>query len=144
MSNAENSGKTAFVPRGRPFQPGVSGNPGGRPRVSSAVRALFREHAPEALGVLVGLMRTSKNEKMKMSAAVAILDRAFGKFGGLDADTVDDAFMARIAKFRFDLGRGAKPSTVDRGGEPRHENDAAMPPGSSPAPVSEPPTSSGS
>src|SRR5207244_11467027 len=45
----ENSGKTAKRGRGRPFQPGQSGNPGGRPKEDAPVRDLARQHTAEAI-----------------------------------------------------------------------------------------------
>jgi hypothetical protein len=36
------------------FQPGQSGNPGGRPKTIGAVRDLAREHSPAAIEALVG------------------------------------------------------------------------------------------
>ena len=38
--------------RGRPFQKGTSGNPGGRPRVLADVQELARERSPEAINIL--------------------------------------------------------------------------------------------
>ena len=50
--NAENSAETATRSRGRPFAPGTSGNPGGRPKANAAFRARARaevdEHVIEA------------------------------------------------------------------------------------------------
>lgn len=41
---------------GRPFRPGVSGNPGGRPRELRDVTELARSHSPEAIETLVEIM----------------------------------------------------------------------------------------
>jgi hypothetical protein len=43
--------------RGRPFQKGVSCNPGGRPKVDPEVKALFDEMTPEASKTLGETMR---------------------------------------------------------------------------------------
>jgi hypothetical protein len=63
---------------GRPFEKGQSGNPGGRPKVEGEIRALAQEHGPEALKRLVQLMK-SKNERVAVAAAQAVLDRGYGK-----------------------------------------------------------------
>lgn len=60
------------------FQKGVSGNPGGRPRVSSEVRELAQSKAPRAFERLVELME-SKDQRVAMAASNAVLDRAYGK-----------------------------------------------------------------
>jgi hypothetical protein len=52
---------------------GVSGNPGGRPR---GIEALAREHTPEAIAALV---RALKRPAHAVPAAVALLDRGWGK-----------------------------------------------------------------
>ena len=64
--------------RGRPFQPGESGNPGGRPRVAVEAQELARQHGPEAIARLITLMR-SDNDPVALRAAEAILDRAYGR-----------------------------------------------------------------
>ncbi len=65
-------------PRGRPFKPGQSGNPKGRPKIDREVRALARQYTAEAIERLVFWMR-STNAKASVAAANAILDRAWGK-----------------------------------------------------------------
>lgn len=74
---AENSGGTALS-RGRPFKPGQSGNPGGRPKDVHGITALAREHCPAALMRLVQLM-DSKNESVARAACAEVLDRGIGR-----------------------------------------------------------------
>ena len=77
---AENSGRTAKrARRGRPFPPGVSGNPGGRPAEAPEVRALARQHTEEAIRTLVRIMRSGTPDRTRSAAAEAILDRAWGR-----------------------------------------------------------------
>lgn len=61
-----------------PFEKGKSGNPGGRPKEDAEVKALAREHAPAAVRKLVALMDCG-NPRTEVTAATALLDRAFGK-----------------------------------------------------------------
>jgi hypothetical protein len=67
------------APRGRPFQPGQSGNPGGRPRVIAELRELARAHAPEAVAELARLAKDAKSETARIAAIKELLDRGFGK-----------------------------------------------------------------
>ena len=77
---AENSERTARKPpRGRPFRKGVSGNPGGRPKVVGPLRDLARQHTLEAVGVLVDIMRHGQSDRARAAAAEAILDRGHGR-----------------------------------------------------------------
>ena len=46
--------------KGRPFQKGTSGNPGGRPRVLADVQELARERSPEAINMLAAIMETKR------------------------------------------------------------------------------------
>ena len=66
--------------QGRPGNPnwvkGVSGNPSGRPRVVADIQDLARQHGPEAIHTLVECL---KDPKHKVAAAIALLDRGFGK-----------------------------------------------------------------
>jgi HEAT repeat protein len=62
------------------FKPGVSANPGGRPKVAAEVRALAQEHSAEAVRILVEIMQNSKAPLASRAAAANnILDRAIGR-----------------------------------------------------------------
>ena len=61
------------------FAPGQSGNPGGRPRDEHRVAELARSYTLEAIDTLVELMRDGKDERMRGTAAQALLDRGWGK-----------------------------------------------------------------
>lgn len=62
-----------------PFQPGQSGNPGGRPKEAAEVKALARSHSKAAVEKLVALMLSSADEKTVIAACNSILDRGLGK-----------------------------------------------------------------
>ena len=89
------------------WQPGRSGNPGGRPRVIREVRELAREHADCAIAVLVEIM---SNRKMppgcRISAATHLLDRAYGRppqeqhLVVQDTDPFEDDVMTALAELR--------------------------------------------
>ncbi len=61
------------------FQPGVSGNPSGRPKEAAEVKTLARAHSQEAVTRLVDLMRSSADERTIIAACNSILDRGLGK-----------------------------------------------------------------
>jgi hypothetical protein len=62
------------------FQPGCTGNPGGRPAVVREVRELAQKHSAEAIEVLVKIMQSEKAPlNTRAAAAGAILDRAVGR-----------------------------------------------------------------
>ncbi len=59
---------------------GVSGNPGGRPKQDTNLRALARAHTPEAIATLVQIMQNRKAAPTaRIHACVALLDRGHGK-----------------------------------------------------------------
>jgi hypothetical protein len=81
--------------RSTSFKPGVSGNPGGRPkkpqswerrRIVADVKALAQECAPEAISTLKTIMLSTKMPPAaRLGAATALLDRGYGKPGqGID------------------------------------------------------------
>ena len=61
------------------FQPGFSGNPGGRPKDEFRVAELARSYTVEAVETLVDLMRHSKDDRVRGTASQALLDRGWGK-----------------------------------------------------------------
>jgi HEAT repeat protein len=74
--DAESSERVQII--GRPFPPGVSGNPGGVPKGMAEVRALARTFTQEAIVRLADWMR-SENPKASVAAASILLDRGWGK-----------------------------------------------------------------
>src|SRR5215207_4338328 len=61
------------------WAPGSSPNPGGRPKVIADIRDLARQHTTTALQALVQIAENGEHEAARVSAASAILDRAWGK-----------------------------------------------------------------
>lgn len=61
------------------FQKGYSGNAGGRPKDEYKVAELARSYTTEAIDTLVHLMRNGKDERVRGTAAQALLDRGWGK-----------------------------------------------------------------
>lgn len=60
---------------GKGFKPGQSGNPGGIPKAGS-LDEICRAHTPEAVAALVLAL---KNPRERVPAAIALLDRGWGK-----------------------------------------------------------------
>jgi len=79
---AENSTKAAKKRRGpgRPFQPGKSGNPGGRPAVVGHIKDLARKQADQAILTLAEICADIEApHSARVAAAQALLDRGYGK-----------------------------------------------------------------
>jgi len=92
-----------MIPNAKKFQPGVSGNPGGRPK---GIAAKAREHTDKALEVLVEGM-ADQDPRVRVSAAKEVLDRGWGKPLTMTADVTkrldeftDDDLDAGIAFLR--------------------------------------------
>lgn len=65
---------------GRPFQKGVSGNPGGKPKLPEDIVALARSASPAILQRLIDFA-TGKRDcepQVQIRAAEAVLNRAWG------------------------------------------------------------------
>jgi len=94
----------SVVVRGRPFQPGQSGNPGGRPRARGTLRALARTHAAEAIAELARLAMHARSETARIAAIRELLDRAYGKptqFLATDNDIVPEDLS--VAEMRAEI-----------------------------------------
>jgi hypothetical protein len=61
------------------FEKGKTGNPGGRPRGAFAARDLARKHTKAAIDRLFEIMQRGASEQAQVAAAVALLDRGWGK-----------------------------------------------------------------
>ena len=83
------------------FVPGVTGNPGGRPK---GIAAIARQHTDKAVDVLVAAM-DEDDPRVRVAAAKEILDRGYGKapvftadltgkLDDLDDDALDAALVA--------------------------------------------------
>ena len=93
--------------KGKPFQKGQSGNPGGRPKVLGDVQELARQRSPEAINTLVTIMQNEKAPPAaKVVAANSLLDRGYGKptqpisqtLTKIDPSTMSDAELATIVR----------------------------------------------
>ena len=63
---------------GRPFRPGQSGNPGGRPKREGLIRELAQAATREAFERLLDIVRNGQDERSVVLACNAILDRGLG------------------------------------------------------------------
>lgn len=69
------AGNTATL---KPWKPGQSGNPNGRPKKAQAVVDKAQDNADKALTALIELI-DSDDDRVRLQAAMAVLDRAVGK-----------------------------------------------------------------
>ena len=61
------------------YKKGFSGNAGGRPKDEHKVAELARSYTAEAIDTLVDLMRNGRDDRMRGTAAQALLERGWGK-----------------------------------------------------------------
>lgn len=111
-----------MIQNAKKFQPGVSGNPGGRPK---GIAAKAREHADKAVEVLVGGLEDD-DARVRIAAAKELLDRGYGKPLTMTADVTkrlddwtDDDIDAAISAIKAslpsvgDAGDGEEPTTIN-------------------------------
>ena len=87
MTNRAKTGPKPIVSEGRneagQFVKGQSGNPGGRPKKTAAEEKaieMLKELTPEAVEVVVGILRSEKTSAYaKLQAAEIIFNRAMGR-----------------------------------------------------------------
>ena len=99
------------------FQPGQSGNPGGRPKESKEAREAKRlagQHSARAIERLRELL-DGDDPRVSVSAAQALLDRAFGKpaqpvtGGDEDDNPIQTHNVHTIALVAIDATEGRTP-----------------------------------
>ena len=81
MTTAQKS-KTKAKPRGKPIAKGQVLNPGGRPKKTPQeldLIAACKEKTPEALAVIADIMVNGEKEQTRLTAALSIIERAYGK-----------------------------------------------------------------
>ncbi|MDZ7858647.1 DUF5681 domain-containing protein [Sphaerotilus sp.] len=81
MSDNDNTATNAERQTLRPWKPGTSGNPKGRPRKgldACGVERLARLHVAQALDVVLTLMCQGESDRVKLDAARAVLALAGG------------------------------------------------------------------
>jgi hypothetical protein len=79
---SENRPRTGWKAPPTAFLPGRSGNPGGRPKKTEEEFQLIhacQQKAPEALAQIERLMMNARAEKVRLGAAIFIIERGFGK-----------------------------------------------------------------
>ena len=79
---SENRPKTGRKAPRTAFLPGRSGNPGGRPKKTEQEFALVKacqDKSPMALVVIEKLMYEADKDSVRLSAAIFIIERGFGK-----------------------------------------------------------------
>jgi hypothetical protein len=85
LNMSQNRQETEKPKRAAPktaFKKGVSGNPGGRPKRTEEeldLIAACKGRTPAALAVIESIMLEGENERNKLSAAMAIIERGYGK-----------------------------------------------------------------
>ena len=86
------------------FCKGTSGNPGGRAKKSPELRRiedLAREHSPAALAALLDEAKTGRGAP-RVTAAVALLDRAWGRPVDRQESGEPGAFAAELTDTQLD------------------------------------------
>jgi hypothetical protein len=94
----------------RPWKPGVSGNPRGRPKVAEEVRTLARAHGQRALERLVELI-DDPDPRVAFMASKEVLDRAYGKATpATDIDDHENKVTVVVKRFEYETGAAVLPA----------------------------------
>ena len=117
----------------RLFEKGKSGNPLGRPKDDFHVRELARSYTVEAVGTLVGLMRNSEDEQVKLKACIALIERGHGKpiqeitgdIGKIQQIVVMNDVVKNGQPLRYNLGQALATGASEDSGQARPDSDGA-------------------
>jgi hypothetical protein len=96
-------------PRGRPFEPGQSGNPGGRPKMPEELKVAMRGLADTAIKVLREAME-GPDPRARILAANTVLDRGYGKATQPIVAEGVDASRAHLDALREIMNRRHRPA----------------------------------
>lgn len=103
---AENRAITRTRGAGRPFQPGVSGNPGGRPRNTLGEFIRSATDGGEELGKgVLKIYREAKSPRIKIMAATWLRDSGFGKPINAELEKETERMTVIIRSFQSDNGQ---------------------------------------
>lgn len=109
----------------KPWKPGQSGNPSGKPKGTAGLAAKARELGPRCMEVLVTAL-DDPDTKVRIVAAREILDRGYGKPVAMTADVTnrleeydDDTLVAAVDAVRAALV-AAVPARNGDGAERAH------------------------
>ena len=92
--------------------PGRSANPGGRPGIPDVIKATLRELSPRAVERL-GELLDSEDERIRLEAAKAILDRHLGR-PAIQADvTVRGGTSAEHLQALLEVARKRRAEPID-------------------------------
>lgn len=107
----ENRQKTGRKATRTSFQPGKSGNPGGRPKLTPeekaeelALEVACREKTEEALATIVSLMNKADKDSVRLAAAQFVIERGRGKavqsnmHGGPNGAPIEHRIVAEIVR----------------------------------------------
>lgn len=84
-----------------PWPKGVSGNPRGRPKKSNEAREverLARASSAAALDTVLSIMQTGDGDRVRLAAALAVIERGIGKAGDVLPEPVEVAEGATMAE----------------------------------------------
>jgi hypothetical protein len=108
---SENRQKTGRKAPRTAFQPGKSGNPGGRPKLTpeekaeqTALEQACRDQTKEALKTILRLMKSADKDSVKLAAAQFVLERGWGKavqlnvHGGPNGEPIEHRIMVEFVK----------------------------------------------
>lgn len=109
------------VPPGfKPWAPGQSGNPAGRPPMDPALReALRKVHGPNAIALLANVVAGKVEGATtgdRLRAAETLIDRAWGRPAAAPGDSLADLAQALVLRFR----RPDDPADAPRDITPQH------------------------
>lgn len=103
-----------------PWKPGESGNPNGRPKKSQEIVDKAQDHADAAMDVLITLLN-SDSDKVRLQAALGLLDRVVGK----PKQTVENTSKKEPSDYSTDellqiarMGRAGASETDERQDQP--------------------------